>query len=494
MSLFAPTREPLELREYQETAVSAVLAGLERSPLLVAPTGSGKTVMGATVVDRSQRRTLWLAHRRELIQQAADRLRSLGLHCGIIMAGHTAHPAAPVQVAAIQTLSRRELPPADLIVVDEAHHARADSFRALLASYPGVPMLGLTATPFRLDGRGLGDVGFGAIIVAAHADELIADGTLVAPRIYAPPGPDMGGVAIRRGDFVPRELALRADTPKLVGDIVETWQRLARGLRTVVFAVNVAHSQHIVEAFRAVGVAAEHLDGSVSKPQRDATLHRLRVGYTTVVSNCQVLTEGWDLPALECGILARPTASLGLYLQMIGRVMRTAYGKDGAIILDHAGNVERLTPAGPFAERLSYSLDDEPVRTVARDGAAAPPMKRCPECLLMAPAGALRCDCGAEFRAQRAALPRTAEGELVEYVQRPRVPFAEQLQVWQEIQEVRARRGYRDGWAAHRFRERFGHWPTTIGDRLIDMSTATHAERRQIRAQIDAARARKATA
>jgi len=280
----------MQPRPYQETALAGVIAALDSSPCLVLPTGAGKTFTAAELVRRLGRPTLWLAHRRELIAQAAQSLYRLGLDVGVVMAGSRPNPRAQVQVASISTLLKRTVPACTLVVVDEAHHARAATYRKILDPLRafGANVVGLTATPWRLDGRGLGDI-FGALVVGAYPDDLIRDGTLVEPVVYAPSTPDLRGVHVQHGDYNVGELVGAMGKPKLVGDIVEHWQRLSPGRRTVVFAVNVKHSEQIVAAFKAAGVRAEHLDGTTAAGQRDAILHRLRTGYTTVVSQCQVL-------------------------------------------------------------------------------------------------------------------------------------------------------------------------------------------------------------
>jgi len=346
-------------------------------------------VRAAQLLAERNARTLWVAHRRELVQQASTSIARLGLEVGAIMAGIEPRPRAQVQVASIQTMRRREKPPADLIVVDECHHARAQTYRDVLDAYPGVPVLGLTATPFRLDGKGLGDV-FGEIVVGAFPDELCADGTLIEPIVYAPAPPGvMDGVHIQHGDYNLREVSERMRKPKIVGDLVRTWHERAAGKRTVLFAPTVAVSKEYVEAFKLAGVRIEHLDGKTPKAQRDAILHRLRIGYTTIVSNVAVVEEGFDLPALDCAIVARPTASLCLHLQMIGRIMRACEGKggciaEGSLVLTEDGLVpiERVSRFVRVWDGVEWVHHGGPVCTGERDvitysGLTATPDHRC---------------------------------------------------------------------------------------------------------------------
>jgi superfamily II DNA or RNA helicase len=226
-------------------------------------------------------------------------------------------------------------PPADLVVVDEAHHVLAQSYKRILEIYPRAIVLGLTATPCRGDGRGLGNA-FDVLIEAASVGDLVEQKYLVPTVVYAPVRPDLTGIQVKRGDYVEEQLAARMNTAQLVGDIVEHWHRLAGPRRTVVFATGVGHSRHIRDEFRRAGVLAEHLDGSTPTDERDRILAQLAAGQIDVVTNAMVLTEGWDSPSVSCLVLARPTKSLGLYRQMVGRVLRPAPGKTDALILDHA--------------------------------------------------------------------------------------------------------------------------------------------------------------
>ena len=457
-----------ELRDYQEAAVRGVGEALDRNPILVAPTGSGKTVMAVALIERLGCRTLWLAHRKELIDQAAASLERNGLSVGLIKAGYPSTPMFRCQVASVQTLVRRERPRAELVVIDEAHHATAETYRSILDSYPDVPRVGLTATPFRLDGRGLGDL-FGEIVIAASTGELVEAGYLHAPKVWASKSPDLRGMRMTAGDFNLGQLAERTNTGELNADIVQSWSKHAAGRRTVVFAVNVAHSQDIVAAFQEAGVAAEHLDGSMNDKDREALLKRLRLGQTLVVSNCMVLTEGWDLPALECAVIARPTASLNLHLQMIGRIMRAAEGKEACTVLDHAGNHH---VHGLVTRRVKYSL--EPGSRVGFEDPLG--LRRCRACGLYFDIGMKQCpECGwmagqGSGAAGAAGAPIHGEGELVAFDDGN---YEYRKDVWLLLEAQREAMGYQAGWSAYRFKDRFGEWPVLAGGELVDAENAT---------------------
>lgn len=284
------------LRPYQLAALESLRAnirrGIKRQILMIA-TGGGKTSVAAemitTAVSRG-RRVLFVAHRRELIDQCSARLDQFGIEHGVIMAGHPRYqPMHPVQVASIQTLIRRDPKPhADLVIIDEAHRSRGSSYERTLQCYPTAPVVGLSATPWRMDGRGLGEL-FEEIVVGATTGELIRQGHLVPFTGYAYDAPDLSHVESRGGDYDEHGLELVMGGVRLLGNIVGQWQAHAAGLRTVVFAVTVAHSHEIVERFRAAGVAAEHLDGETPIDERAGILSRLASGETKVVSNCAVL-------------------------------------------------------------------------------------------------------------------------------------------------------------------------------------------------------------
>ena len=216
------------------------------------------------------------------------------------------------------------MPPADIVFIDEAHHVPAMTYQAILGKYPDAIVIGLTATPCRGDGRGLGGT-FQSMIQGPQIPELIALGHLCKLKIFAPPPPDLRGVGVAStGDYVIGDLSRKMNTDVLVGDLVEHWLRHAERRRTVVFAVDIDHSVDIVKQFRKSQVRAEHLSGETPQDEREAILGRLASGETEVVSNCNVLTEGYDLPDLGCITVARPTRSLGLFRQMVGRGLRVS--------------------------------------------------------------------------------------------------------------------------------------------------------------------------
>jgi superfamily II DNA or RNA helicase len=329
---------------------------------------------------------VFVGHRRELTEQTSANLYAAGVDHGIVQAGFPARPGALVQVCSIRTLRARamrtqsiDLPPADLLFIDECHHARARPYERLIASHPNAILIGMTATPCRGDGRGLGNI-FEVLVEAPSVAELTSLGFLVPAKIFAPVRPDLSGISVERGDYE-TQLAKRVDTAQLVGDIIEHWLRLGENRPTVVFAVNVAHSQHIQREFTKAGVACGHIDGSTPVEERTRTLAELAAGKLKVVSNRMVLTEGWDCPIASCEVIARPTKSLGLFRQMIGRILRPAPGKTDALVLDHAGGVfARGLPDDHIHWTLDQDSRAENRQHDARGTQHAPQLVTCPKC------------------------------------------------------------------------------------------------------------------
>lgn len=442
-------------------------------------------------------RVLFLAHRRELITQAFKKV--LGCTCrpgydhdsmlpdpecratglprkmvGVLMANDPRrNPVAVVQVASVDTLRNRAKPPADLIVVDEAHRTLARSYKAILEAYPEAAVTGLTATPYRADNRGLGEE-YDELVVVASPRQLIDEGFLVDPRVFTVPAkdlPDLSRVRVKGGDYDLEQLGVAVNQAGLVGNIVEHWKRRAEGRQTVVFAGNVEHSKHIIARFRESGVAAEHLDGAMPTAERDAILARLDRGETRVVSNFGVLTEGWDQPSVKCCILARPTKSLGLYLQMAGRILRP-WRDTAAIILDHAGCA--LEHGLPQDDREFTLEAKKKSRTTT-----APSCKTCEECYAIVPSATRICPaCGMEFPvADPEDKTEEKEGELVEV--RP-ATIGEKKAAWDEICQVAIDKGYKPGWAFYRYKDRFGVSPPSwFRFPEIERPPATEDEKRE---------------
>ncbi|WP_414541714.1 DEAD/DEAH box helicase family protein [Nostoc sp. CCY0012] len=346
------------LRDYQQDLVSKTSAAWSsgiRKVLLQLSTGGGKTIIFAAVASQFTDQgmgVLVVAHREELIIQAVEKLEATTkVQPGIIKAKYKPTDSL-IQVASIQTLSsRKTYPPAKLVIIDEAHHSSANSYRKLLDAYPDALILGLTATPRREDGYGLRDI-FDHLIGSITTKELIALGYLTDYKLIAGFKYSQHKVPKKR-DFTRKELEAVASDYK-PSEVLKQWKNFCAGKKTVIFAVNVMHSKEITAVFYADGITCEHLDGDTPNNERKAILDRFRSGQTQVISNCAILTEGFDCPDSGAVVIARPTSSVTLWLQMIGRILRPAPGKDYAIILDMTDNWFRL---GRPCDNRKWSLD-----------------------------------------------------------------------------------------------------------------------------------------
>jgi superfamily II DNA or RNA helicase len=342
-----------ELRDYQIKAVDDIereMISSARHVLFTLPTGGGKTeiakkVAENAVVERHQR-VLFLTHRREILNQTSRKLSFGNLDHGLIQAGLNVDLEYPIQVASIATFWHRcmlrnkiPLPHADVVIVDECHHVRAMTWARILDAYKNARRLGLTATPCRGDGKGLGNY-FDVLIDGPSVAELTPK-WLVPVIYYAPTNPDLRGVKVQAGDYQINSLSKRMNRRDLVGDIVSTWLKFADGRKTICFAIDVPHSRHIEQEFIKAGVKCEHLDAKTPKTDRDAILDQLASGETQIVVNVGIISEGYDCPVASCIILARPTKQLGLFRQMAGRGLRPALGKSNLILIDHSGAVFR---------------------------------------------------------------------------------------------------------------------------------------------------------
>ncbi len=447
----------IELRDYQTQIIEETRTHLRqgiRSVLLYAPTGAGKTALTAHMAGTASgrgHRVWFLCHRRELIKQSIRTFSFVGIDHGVIAAGFPADRRPLVQIGSIQTVARRmdRLDRPRLIVFDEAHHLAAGTWAAIYDAFPDALHIGLSATPERLDGTGLGHW-FERMVRGPSVAELIEDGWLAPYRLYAPKPIDLSGVHTKLGDFVRGELTHAMDKPTITGDAIAHYRRYADGKRAVAFCCSIEHSRHVVAQFQAAGIPAEHVDGETDSVVRDAAIQRFERGETLVLSNVELFGEGFDLPAIEAAILLRPTQSLALYLQQCGRALRPCEGKEQAIILDHASNSHlHGLPDDP----REWSLEGRKKRR--RTTEAPLPIRTCPKCFAALAAGVVSCRyCGTVLGTN----PREVEevaGELVEVdpkvARRQRLREQARAETLEDLVAIGRSRGYRspDKWAAY---------------------------------------------
>jgi hypothetical protein len=335
----------ISLRTYQSTVIDKVRQSLaaNKRVCLQVPTGGGKTIIACYIMQNAVakgKKVLFLVHLKELIEQTSAKLKAFGdINHGIIAAGFPAGEA-DIQLAMVQTLNRREsdfVP--DLIVIDEAHHATAGQYQKILERYPQAFVLGLTATPIRLDGKGLKDI-FNAIVTGPTVKSLIEEGHLNRYRYYSVPKMlDVSGIKTKMGDFDQEQLQKAIEEAGIVGDAVGHYKQHLNGKKAIVFCQRIKHSEELVELFTVEGISAAHLDGKTPKSERESIIERFRTGDIKVLCNCSLISEGFDVPDCDGVIMLRPTESLALYLQMIGRGLRPS--ENPTIVLDHVGNYTR---------------------------------------------------------------------------------------------------------------------------------------------------------
>ena len=441
---------PLQLRDYQQQAISDIRQAFNagnRSALLQLPTGGGKTIIFAEITRLATQRgrtVLILVHRRELIDQASDKLKRIGVEHGIICAGYKPRPAL-VQVASVQTLARRlKLQPFTprLIIIDEAHHAvPGNTYGKVLNYWPDALWLGVTATPCRLDGRGMGQM-FKSLILGPSVADLTAEGHLSPARLYAPPlKVDLSNVHTRAGDFANNEAAKAMDRPTITGDAIAHYKRLADGLPGVAFCCNVSHAHSVTASFRNAGINAETLFGETPKSDRAQIVQDFAHGKLQVLVTVDVVSEGFDCPAASVALLLRPTKSEALYLQQVGRVLRPSANKFHAIVLDHVGNISRH--GFPDDER-DWTLNDREKRG-SKGGPPAPAVRMCPNCFAAFKPAPVCPECGHEFQADRTIAQ--ADGELVELQRRNQRRQVGKARTLDQLLAVAKERGYKPGWA-----------------------------------------------
>ena len=463
----------LLLREYQTSAIDKVREAIRtghKRIILYAPTGSGKTEMSMAIIKSAQEKSKnvnFICNRINLVKQASKRFYRSHINHGIMQGENTRQAWEKVLICSIQTLDKRGYPEnPNLMVIDEAHGATSASYRKIIKEHPDAIIIGLTATPFT---RGLGLI-FETMVVATTIRELIDLGFLVDCDIYAPDSPDLTGVKIVRGDYDEKQLGFAVDKPHLVGNIVKHWKTYASGMPTVVFATNIAHSQHIAAEFVANGINAEHIDCYTPDEERVDIMGRLNDGTTKVVCNVDILTEGWDEPKIQCVVNARPTRSMTKWIQRVGRGLRPYPGKTIATILDHSGT----------SHLLGYPTDDLPLelnngkKSKASEKDDQPQEeklpRKCPACNYMIPPGFGACPkCGATVAKKNKV--KHEDGELKK-LERQELSHADKQELWSSALGVRDARNEKrvakgktpltEAWAANLYKSITHSWPSGL--------------------------------
>ena len=470
------------LRQYQVDSINdlrkAILKG-HRSIVLQLATGGGKTTIASEMIRKANekgKKCLFLADRIELVEQTSKRLDYEGIEHGIIMGNHERYkPHSINQVCSPQTLARRPIPNADLVIIDECHVAYG-IHKKMIQGMPNTVFIGLSATPFT---KGLGKM-YSNLVIGATTSKLTDEGYLVPVKVFAPSKPDLTKIRTIAGDYDEKELFARVNKPKLVADIVDTWVKRGENRPTIGFAVNVLHSQHLCELFKDRGIRAAHIDAYMPKGQREQIVKDFKDGYIKVLFNVGILDKGFDYPEASCLIMARPTKSLMLYIQQAGRVLRTHESKEDAIILDHAGNTQMH---GFVTDDLPEELDDGNKKKVEK---ATKEQKEkttiCTSCAYVKKRHEYKCPCCGFAPTKKDAGIVTEKGDLLE-VTKKKVTAQDKQKLYSELLYVEIEKGYKRGFAANTYRSKTGVWPKGLNDipRIPSLDTLNYVKSRMIK-------------
>jgi len=469
------------LRQYQVDSINdlrkAILKGHKRIVLQLA-TGGGKTTIASEMIRKANekgKKCLFLADRIELVEQTSKRLDYEGIDHGIIMGNHERYkPHSINQVCSPQTLARRATPAADLVIIDECHVAYG-IHKKMMQAMPNTVFIGLSATPFT---KGLGKL-YSNLVVGATTTKLTDEGYLVPVKVFAPSKPDLTKLRTVAGDYDEKELFARVNKPKLVADIVDTWIKRGENRPTIGFAVNVLHSQALCEQFKDRGIRAAHIDSYMPTKLREQLVNDFKDGYIKVLFNVGILDKGFDYPEASCLIMARPTKSLMLYIQQAGRVLRPHPTKEDAIILDHAGNTQAH---GFVTDDLPQELDDGTKRKVEPSQKKQEEKGRlCTSCAYVKKKYEYKCPCCGFTPKKKDAGIDVEKGDLLE-VTRTKITMVDKQKLYSELLYVEVEKGYKRGFAAQMYRNKFGVWPKGLNDipRIPSLDTMNYIKSRMI--------------
>ena len=465
----------LQLRPHQQEVVDKLSEGFKdhRCQILYAPTGFGKTEVAMAImqeVTRNYKKTAIVLDRIVLVEQTSLRLGKYHIDHGVIQRDHWRYrPDLPIQVCSAQTLEKRAIvPDIDLLIIDECHvmFKLYDKWMNQ-PEWKSVPFIGLTATPWQ---KGMGKKGrWDHLIIGTTTQDLINRGALSDFKVFAPAHPDLTGVKTVLGDYELKGLAKAMDDGNLVSDIVTTWLERGENRPTICFAVNRVHAKHIEQQFRKRGVSAEYMDAFTKIPDRNEILTRFSNGDTKIICNVGVLTTGFDAD-VRCIILARPTKSEILFVQMIGRGLRTAKGKDHCLILDHSDTTIRLG----FVTDIHHDELDDGNNTKAKVERKVKQPKECPKCSFLRPPKMIECpSCG--FKPEPRSQIEIHDGDLYELTRGKGVKANEsnhvaRQQFYSELLLHAYLRGYKKGWAYWAYQDKFKQPP----DKMIREVKAHH--------------------
>lgn len=443
------------LRPYQQSLFDEIHSAFRRdcrNPLVVSPTGSGKTVLFSYIANRIQQagnRVIILVHRKELVTQTSRTFTAFGIPHGIIQTGVTPSHHNRAQIAMVQTLARRtdSTPPPNLIIIDEAHHVAAGQYKQIIAAYPKAYVLGVTATPQRLDGKGLSDF-FSEIIMGPSVEWLMQEGFLSRPKYYAPPmKADFSGVKKRGGDFAQDQAATAMDKATITGDAVNHYSKICNGMPAIAFCVTVAHAMHVAEQFNSSGIMSATIHANMSNEERKKIVTDLATGKISVMTSCDIVSEGFDVPVVGAAILLRPTTSLGLHLQQIGRVLRPCAGKTHSVILDHVGNLLRH---GLAEDNREWSLAGQDKKAKKSESIG---LRQCKKCFCLHKPAPICPECGHIQPEPKQRKLSVIEGNLEEFKRMPIQLALKECKTRADLKALQKAKNYKPGWVFYMAKE-----------------------------------------
>lgn len=460
---------PPQLRSYQIQLVNDLYRALNeghKRVAIIAGTGAGKTIISGQIcahAEEAGKRLMFLVHLDVLVGQTYEKMKAFGLQCGFIKAGWEENRNAPIQIASIQTMAKRRWWhkwPADVVFYDEGHITLFSQVgkKVMLKTHPNAVHLVMTATPLRLGKEQLGD--YLDTLVSSPVPSVLQEmGYLSTMKYYSMPRDSMANleeVKTARGDYDEKDLKNACDRTELVEKIVEEWFRIGHKKRTIAFCVDIEHANNVAKAFRKAGIPADTVDGNTSIKDRKKLYHALKTGELLVLTSCNVISIGFDEPSVEVGLMLRPTKSSAMHFQQLGRVMRISpqTGKEYGIILDQAGNLERLG----FPEDVeAYSL---PTKNASTGGGGAAPTKPCPACGRIVLSFIVKCpDCAHKWISDR---PVNTEN-MVEIYSRSQARQIRDVPTLIELYHGHRRRAFKKGrgptWADRAFYEQCDRAP-----------------------------------
>jgi superfamily II DNA or RNA helicase len=461
-----------ELRPYQNNSIKGLWeAAREHDRMILSlPTGGGKsTIMSAFVkiMVKHNRRVIFVVHSRELVIQFAQRMyKQFGVECGIIMNGVKEDRSKMVQCASVLSLINREYPPADVLIIDECHRCLSASYMKVIDHYDVAKVIGLTATPFRTDGKGMGDV-YQTIIQPITIKQLISQGYLVPTKVYGSPhAVDMTDVDVKRGDYDQKQMWGKFNDYASFKSVVDNYKAHAEGKKAICFNVNVEHNNKMKAEFEKYGYRVAALDAKTKKKERERVVKGFANGEYDILNNVGLFIEGFDIPDTECVILNRATHSKALYVQAVGRGLRPAKDKDVCIVLDHGGNTERHGFVEDY-DAFPFSLHE----TKKKKKSDKPINKTCPQCSTIVPLMLKECGCGFVWQTKEREITfkdgvklRLLDRESTNLNRIKNIPYKQALKLPPQYFRIYGLlNGYKEAWAIHKAIEA-GHVDIDIKD------------------------------